>query len=114
MLDQIHKTESETSVSKFTSKISMAQHEGPIPQSIGTYSSDTGKVKEFILSTDPIEKHNQIMKTIDASPIGYVVIEGKTLPHIDITITYEKGKGQTAVRLMSALTVLLGNLKTQQ
>lgn len=98
-------------IPKFTSKISMTQHKGPVPQSISTYSSDHGEVKESILSTDPIEKHNQITKMIDAKPRA-VVIERKTLPHIDITITYEEEKGQTAIGLMSALTVLLGNLKT--
>ena len=95
---------------KFTSRISMAEHVGPPPQSIGTYSSDTGRIKKVILSTDPTERHDQVMKMIDASSNGYVVIEDKTLPHININITYEKGKGRPVVALMSALSMFLGKL----
>lgn len=113
MLDQIHKTESKTSIPKFTSRISMAECVGPPPQSIGTYSLDTGKVKESLLSTDPTERQAQITKMIDASPNGYVVIEDKTLPYININITYEEGKEETATALMSALTMFIGKLRPQ-
>lgn len=87
------------SIPKFTSRISMAQHVGSPPQPI--------------LSTDPAERDKQLTNMIDTSLDGYIVIEDKTLPRIDINITYEEGKGHTAIVITRALTMFLEKLKTQ-
>ena len=78
---------------KFTSIIEVKQHEGPLPKPVAL----TGK-------------QAVLRKMLETSPNNYMVINEKTLPHVEIKITFEKGKHETAAMLASTLTLLLQKL----
>ncbi|MCK4347902.1 MAG: hypothetical protein KAW47_04725 [Thermoplasmatales archaeon] len=111
MLDQIHKIKSKTSIPKFTSKISLTQQIDLPPQTMSLTDLARGPytLTKMIEESQRCDKLAKII--IERKQYGCTVIENKILTHIDVNITYEKGKEKAAATLMTDLILLLEELK---